>query len=71
MLRVVVCSAALAAVIWGIKSALKLSLAELGFWPYMMICVVVGLAGIFIAHRIDRADIRSQEALPPKPHDYR
>lgn len=71
MLRIVVCSAALLAIIMGIKYGLKLSLSEWGFWPYMAICIAVGLFGIFIAYLIDRADTRSQEVLPPKPRDPR
>lgn len=71
MLRIIVCSAILIAFIAGLKYALGASLEAFGLWPYLAICVVVGGAGIFISHLIDRADTRSQEEPPPKRRDYR
>jgi TRAP-type C4-dicarboxylate transport system permease small subunit len=71
MLRIVVCSAALIAVIVAIKYGLKLSLSEWGFWPYMAICLIGSLVVFFIAHLIDRADTRSREVQPPRPPGFR
>ena len=71
MLRIVVCSAALLALIAGLKYGLKLSLSEWGFWPYMAICLGGTLIVFLIAYLIDRADTRSREVLPPKPRDFR
>jgi hypothetical protein len=71
MLRIVVCSAALLALVEGVRYGLKLSLNEWGFWPYMAVCLVGGLTVFLIAHLIDRADIRSQSKQPPAPPGFR
>jgi hypothetical protein len=71
MLRIVVCCAVLLALIAAMKFGLRLSLADFGLWPYLAICVAVGLAGMFIAHLIDRADTRSREVQPPTPPGFR
>jgi hypothetical protein len=71
MLRIVVCSVALIGLIAAMKFGLRWSLVEFGLWPYLAICVAVGLFGMFIAHRIDRADTRSRAAQPPTPPGFR
>ncbi len=71
MLRIVVCSAALIAVIAGLRWFLTDSFETFGFGWGIAICIAVGTIGIIGAYLSDRADTRSQEALPPKPHDYR
>ena len=70
MLRIVVCSAALIALIGGIRWGINGVFDTWGFgWG-----TLVGIAGmasvLVIAYLIDRADTRSQEVLPPKPRDF-
>ena len=71
MLRIVVCSAALIAVMAGLKFLLNASLDAWGFWPYMAICIVGGCAFIVFAWWYDRASNRQQEVLPPERRDFR
>ncbi|MGF6431498.1 uncharacterized membrane protein YuzA (DUF378 family) [Bradyrhizobium elkanii] len=71
MLRILICSAVLLAVIAALKWGLNGAFDNLGFWPGIAICIAVGCAGIFSAYLYDRANTRSQEVLPPTQRDSR
>jgi hypothetical protein len=71
MLRIVVCSAALIAVMAGLKYLLNASFEAWGYWPYMAICAVGGCAFIVFAWLYDRANSHRQEVLPPERRDFR
>ena len=72
MLRIVVCSAALIALIAGVRFGLRDTFETWGFGWGATACVAVMLVSLLTAYLIDRREgIRSQEVLPPKPRDYR
>jgi hypothetical protein len=71
MLRIVVCSASLIALIAGVRFGLRNTFDAWGFGWGAAIGIGGMIAILVTAHLIDRADTRSQEVLPPKPHDYR
>jgi hypothetical protein len=71
MLRIVVCSGTLLLLIAGLRWGLNSTFEAWGFgWG-----AAVGIAGMIatflIAHRIDRADIRSREGQPRARRDFR
>ncbi|MCS3451921.1 hypothetical protein M2222_008302 [Bradyrhizobium elkanii] len=71
MLRIIICSAVLIAVIAALKWGLNGAFDNLGYWPGIAICVAVGCAGLIGAYLYDRANTRSQEVLPPGQRDSR
>jgi hypothetical protein len=71
MVRVIVCSGALIALIVGVRFGLHDTFESLGFGWGATACVAVMLLSLLTAYLIDRADSRSQEVLPPTPPDYR
>ena len=71
MLRIVVCSAALIAVMAGVRLILKDALDQWGLsWGALFVCGWLA-AMCVIAWLYDRAKTRRQEVLPPEPRDFR
>ena len=71
MLRIVVCSAALIAMIVAVRWALGNAIDSWGLgWGTVLCATILGIT-FFIAHRIDRADSRSQAPRPPRRPGYR
>ena len=70
MLRIVVCSGALIAVIAAVRSALNGAFDSWGYGWGLAVCALVMGATFIAAYLYDRAGTRSQQALPPKPRDF-
>lgn len=69
MVRYVVCSAALFAILTGVSLVLH-SLQSLGLAPYLAICAVICCL-TYLAARAYDARNPVQEVLPPEPRDLR
>ena len=72
MIRIIVCSSALIAFIVAVRAGLTAAFTHLGFWPGAAIGLsFIAICGI-IAFSVDYFEgKRSQELLPPEPHDPR
>lgn len=63
--QLLACTLLLIGFVAGMKYGLKEAFLELGFWPGIAICIVVGGSAIAAAFAYDRAKARSP-APPPR-----
>ena len=69
MFRIIVCTAALIAVIVGLRWVFSNTIDSWGLgWGALAVAVFLGVI-FFIAHQIDRADSRSRREQPPERRD--
>lgn len=70
MIRIVVCSVALIAVIAGVRWLMATSIENLGLGWGALIGAVILAPFLIFAWLYDRANTRRQEVLPPAPRDF-
>jgi len=70
MTRIIVCSGALALIIWGLRVAIDDAYKAWGFWPYMAICVGGTAVFISIGYAVDYASGRWPKSRRLKQLDH-
>jgi hypothetical protein len=70
MLRIVVCSATLFALVTFLRWQLNRMFENWGFGWGATVCVVIMLGSFLTAYLIDRADTRSREGQPRARRDF-
>ena len=71
MRRIVICSAALLALVVFARWQLNRTFENWGFGWGATVCIVIMLGSFLTAYLIDRADTRSREGQPRARRDFR
>lgn len=72
MIRLAVCSIILIACIAAMNYGLRAASSAMGFWPFIIVGVPVGIAIVAASFAFDARERRRSQALqPPTRHDYR